>query len=88
MNVSGDSMIGAHICNGDKILVDRSLTARNGDVVVAIINNEYTLKRLYIGSATMELRPENSEYQPQQMKEGDELEVWGVVSGLVRRIRK
>ncbi len=87
MNVKGDSMIGAHICDGDKILVDRSLTPKSGDIVVAIINNEYTLKRLYIGTATMELRPENPNYQPQQMKEGDELDVWGVVSGLMRKIR-
>ncbi len=87
-NVTGDSMTGAHICNGDKVVVDRTLTAKSGDIVIAIINNEYTLKRIFLGSATVELRPENPAYKPMQMSECDDLQVWGVVTGVVRKIRR
>lgn len=85
-SVKGDSMIGAHICDGDKVLVDRSVQPKSGHVVVAILNNEYTIKRLFKGSATVELRPENAAYKPIQIKETDEMQVWGVVTGVVRKM--
>lgn len=83
--VKGDSMINAGIVEGDKVIVDRSLNARTKDIVVAVVNGEYTIKRLFKSSSKVELRPENPAYQPIVFKEGSELEIWGVVVGVVRR---
>ena len=84
--VKGDSMIGASIADGDKVVVDRSLTPHHNDIVVAVVDAEYTIKRLYKHRGRIELRPENSMYQPIQFKDGEELQVWGVVVGVVRRL--
>lgn len=83
--VKGDSMIGASIEEGDKVVVDRSLRPRHNDIVVAVVEGEYTIKRLYKYRGRVELRPENPAYQPMVFEEGSELEVWGVVVGVVRR---
>lgn len=83
--VKGDSMINAGIVEGDKVIVDRSLNARSKDIVVAVVNGEYTIKRLFKSSSKVELRPENPAYRPIVFKEGSELEIWGVVVGVVRR---
>lgn len=83
--VKGDSMINAGIVEGDKVIVDRSINAKSKDIVVAVVNGEYTIKRLYKTSSKVELRPENPGYQPIVFKEGSELEIWGVVVGVVRR---
>ena len=78
-------MINAGIVEGDKVIVDRSLNARNQDIVVAVVNGEYTIKRLYKNAGKVELHPDNPAYQPILFKEGSELEIWGVVVGVVRR---
>lgn len=83
--VKGDSMMNAGIVEGDKVIVDRSVNAKSKDIVVAVVNGEYTIKRLYKTASKVELRPENSAYQPIVFKEGSELEIWGVVVGVVRR---
>lgn len=83
--VKGDSMINAGIVEGDKVIVDRSVNAKSKDIVVAVVNGEYTIKRLYKTANKVELRPENPAYQPIVFKEGSELEIWGVVVGVVRR---
>lgn len=83
--VKGDSMMNAGIVEGDKVIVDRSVNAKSKDIVVAVVNGEYTIKRLYKTASKVELRPENSAYQPIMFKEGSELEIWGVVVGVVRR---
>lgn len=83
--VKGDSMVNAGIVEGDKVIVDRSINAKSKDIVVAVVNGEYTIKRLYKTSSKLELRPENQAYQPIVFKEGSELEIWGVVVGVVRR---
>jgi DNA polymerase V len=83
--VKGDSMINAGIVEGDKVIVDRSVNAKNQDIVVAVVNGEYTIKRLYKNASKVELHPDNPAYQPILFKEGSELEIWGVVVGVVRR---
>jgi DNA polymerase V len=83
--VKGDSMIGACIVEGDKVVVDCSLRPRHNDIVVAVVEGEYTIKRLYKYRGRHELRPENPAYQPILFQEGSQLEVWGVVVGVVRR---
>jgi len=83
--VKGDSMMNAGIVEGDKVIVDRSVNAKSKDIVVAVVNGEYTIKRLHKTASKVELRPENPAYQPIVFKEGSELEIWGVVVGVVRR---
>lgn len=84
-SVKGDSMVGASIEDGDKVVVDRALNPKHNDIVVAVLNGEYTIKRLFKHMGRVELRPENPTYQPIKFKDGSELQVWGVVVGVVRR---
>jgi len=83
--VRGDSMIGASIEEGDKVLVDRALTPKSRDIIVAVVDGEYTIKRLYKYRGRVELRPENPNYPPIVLKDGADLHIWGVVVGVVRR---
>lgn len=80
--VDGDSMIDAGICDGDIAVIDRSVEAQNGDVVVAFVNNEFTIKYLDLShkeDGYIELRPANPDFQPIRIADGDRFEVWGVV---------
>jgi DNA polymerase V len=86
--VKGDSMSGAGIENGDKVVVDRSLSPAHDDIVVAIVNGEFTIKRLFKRRGKIELHAENPAYAPITFAEGAELQVWGVVTGVVRRYTK
>lgn len=80
--VDGDSMIDAGICDGDIAVIDRSVEAQNGDVVVAFVNNEFTIKYLDLShkeDGYIELKPANPDFQPIRIADGDRFEVWGVV---------
>lgn len=85
--VTGESMAGAGIMDGDKVVVDRSVAPVHGKIVIGVVNGEYTLKRLFHFNGRLELRSENAAYAPIRMVEGCELEIWGVVVGVVRRYR-
>jgi len=86
--VEGESMIGVGIHPGDMMVVDRSIEASHGDVVIAFINGEYTVKRLCKQQGRIELRPENPAFEPIVIAEGDELIIWGVVTTSLRMLRK
>ena len=80
--VDGDSMIDAGICDGDIAVIDRSVEAQDGDVVVAFVNNEFTIKYLDLShkeEGYIELRPANRDFQPIRIDDSDRFEVWGVV---------
>jgi DNA polymerase V len=83
--VRGDSMMGASIEDGDKVVVDRALKPKHQDIIVAVVNGDYTIKRLYKYRGTVELRPENPNYPAITFLDGAELQVWGVVVGVVRK---
>jgi repressor LexA len=83
IRVKGDSMIDAGIHSGDTVVVEKRTSANVGDIVVAIIDNEYTLKRLGQEKGQIVLRPENKAY-PVIRPKGD-LEIFGVVVGQFRR---
>ena len=88
--VIGQSMEGAGIDSGDIIVVDRALEPRDGDIVVACINGEFTLKYIDLSKkdkGIVCLRPDNDRYEPIYMHEGDELIVWGFVSSVIKRFR-
>ncbi|AOE49753.1 LexA family protein [Kangiella sediminilitoris] len=84
--VEGDSMIGAGIFQGDILVVDRSVSAKDGDIVVALLDNEFTVKRLK-KSDTLTLQAENPDYPNIQITGEHELMIWGVVTGLARSLR-
>jgi repressor LexA len=83
--VKGDSMIDAGIHEGDLVVVERAKAAKAGDFVVAIVDNEFTLKELGLEKGRFILKPCNPAY-PIIRPQG-ELEIFGVVTGLVRRYR-
>lgn len=80
--VAGDSMQDAGICEGDIAVIDRSVEPQDGDVIVAYINGEFTIKFLDVThrkDGYIELRPANKKYSPIRIDENDSFEVWGVV---------
>lgn len=79
LRVSGDSMINAGIFNGDLLIVDRSLNATHGKVVIAAVNGELTVKRLQKTKKGAFLIAENDNYPPIELKESDHIHIWGVV---------
>ncbi|HEE0107169.1 TPA: translesion error-prone DNA polymerase V autoproteolytic subunit [Citrobacter gillenii] len=80
---SGDSMIGAGIGNGDLLVVDRSKKPVHGDIVIAAIDGEFTVKRLQLNPVVM-LVPENSAYAPIRINSEDTLDIFGVVTFIVK----
>lgn len=85
-SVEGESMVGAGILEGDKVVVDRALTPKSGDVVVAVVDAEYTLKRFVRrADGRIELHAENPAFKPMHFSEGQCLEVWGVLVGVIRK---
>ena len=84
VRVDGDSMTGAGIYNGDLLVVDRSLDAKSGHIVVAVVNGEMTVKRLLIDRKRIRLVPENPAYKPIEIREGADLVIWGVVAHVIR----
>jgi DNA polymerase V len=87
MRVAGDSMTGAGIFDGDLLVVDRSIEAKSGDIVVAVLDGEFTIKRFRCNGSSIELVPENSQYRKITMCEGMELEIWGVVTGTYKSFK-
>ncbi|MBL7803099.1 MAG: translesion error-prone DNA polymerase V autoproteolytic subunit [Saprospiraceae bacterium] len=86
--VKGQSMQEAGIHNGDVLVIDRSLTARPGDIVVAYLNGEFTVKRLFLTADTCWLLPANEDYPQIPVQEGDEFRVWGVVTYVIKNVRE
>lgn len=84
--VQGDSMQGAEIFDGDILVVDRSVRPRHGHVVVAFVNGERLVKRLYRRAGRVALVAENPVYPTLDIQDGMELEVWGVVVGKFKRL--
>lgn len=89
--VEGDSMIDAGICDGDIAVIDRSIEARDGDIVVGYINDEFTIKYLDLShrkDGYIELRPANKDFKPIRIDADDDFEVWGVVVWTIKNWRK
>ena len=82
--VSGDSMTGAGIFDGDHLIVSRAITAKPGHVVVACLNGDVLVKRLAQQQSQFILQSENPAYSPRYILENDELTIWGVVTHSLR----
>ena len=78
-------MIEAGILPGDILVVDRSLTAKSGQIVVAVVDGDLTVKRLVKTAHHVELRPENKRVPKTVVPEGASVQIWGVVTGVVRK---
>ena len=81
LRVKGESMINAAICDGDLVVVEKTPVAENGEIVVALIDDEATVKRFYKENGHFRLQPENDNYEPIIV---DELAVLGKVIALIR----
>lgn len=86
VRVSGDSMIKAGIHHDDILVVDRSLEARNGKVIIAAIEGQLTVKRLHRGKGKTMLMPENDAYAPITVHDDNDMVIWGVVTNVIHQV--
>lgn len=84
--VRGSSMVKIGIFDGDTIIVDRSIEPRHNHVVLAIVDNEFTVKRLYKRGKVVRLIAESDDHPPIDFKDGQELRIWGVVTVNLRKL--
>ena len=85
VRVEGDSMRDAGIRSGDILVVDRSLTPVSGKIVVAIMNGEFTVKRIEMSVKGITLLPENSSYPAIEVPPESDFQVWGVVTYIIHK---
>ncbi|MFJ2660981.1 LexA family protein [Arthrobacter koreensis] len=86
VRVSGDSMSGTGISDGDELIVDRSLTPRDGSVVVAVLDGELTVRRLRLTGRGIVLAAENTEYRDVAVPDPAALTIWGVVTRCLHHV--
>lgn len=84
--VSGDSMIGAGLDDGDLLIIDRSLHAVSGKIAVCFIDGEFTVKRIKREGKKLYLLPENKKYKPIELKQENELIIWGIVEYVIKKV--
>ncbi len=85
VRVDGDSMNGAKIQKGDILIVDRSLQAKTGQIVIAVVDGEFTVKRIRMGEGKIELEAENPHYRTIEIAPGADFQVWGVVTYIIHK---
>jgi DNA polymerase V len=86
VRVQGDSMTGAGIQDGDLLIVDRAVEPRDKSVAIAVVNGEFTVKRIRKQQGRVWLAAENADYPPLEVTEGSQLEVWGVVTHVIHAL--
>lgn len=80
MRVRGASMREAGIDDGDYVVVDRSITPRHGHIVLAVLDGEFTIKRLFRRAGRLRLQTANPTFPDIELRNGQELIIWGVVT--------
>jgi len=85
VKAQGDSMIGAGIQQGDILIVDKSLSAKSGKIVIAVVDGEFTVKRLHKYKGNITLKAENPDFEDIKIKGDDELIIWGVVTSVIHQ---
>jgi len=85
VRAQGDSMLGAGIYPGDILVVDKSLDAKNGKIVIAVVDGEFTVKRLQRYQNKITLKSENPNYKDIDIKKENELTIWGVVTSVIHK---
>ena len=86
LRVRGESMTGAGIDDGDVLVVDRSLEPVHGRIVVAMVDGEFTVKRLYQRNGNLCLEASHPDFPSIALREGQELAVWGVVTRIIKSV--
>jgi DNA polymerase V len=85
--VVGDSMIDAGVDEGDILVIDKALEARDGDMAVCFVDGEFTLKYIYIREDGIVLKPANPRYPEIEITEGVDFKMWGVVTYIIKKTR-
>ncbi len=85
LRVKGDSMIEDHIVDGDIVVIRKQKTPNQNDIVVALIDDEATLKRFHKSKGVVELHPANKNYKPIKVDESKRFEILGILSGIIRK---
>jgi|TARA_B110000438_G_C15651970_1_gene579954 DNA polymerase V len=86
VKVEGDSMVNAGINSGDTLVVDKAVEAKDKSVVIAHINGELTVKRVWLAKGKVFLNPENDEFSPIEVTEETDFDIWGVVTFVIHRV--
>ena len=87
VKIKGDSMIDASINDGDIVIIDRSMQAKIGDIVLASVDGNFTIKTLSKYKLRPRLLPANEKYKPIEIDDNTQFELWGVVTGAVRKFK-
>lgn len=87
LRVRGLSMVEAGLDDGDIIVVDRALKPASGDIVVAVVDGEFTVKHLQLRAGRMKLKAANPTFPDITPKDGQTVEVWGVVTSCIKQFR-
>ena len=86
VRAKGQSMKNAGIGDGDLMVVDRDIQAKNGHIIVAAVDGELTVKRLHKTATSLQLLPENEDFEPIVVQQEQEFTVWGVVTNVIHRL--
>ncbi len=80
VRVRGNSMVNAGISDGDILIIDRSVEATDGKIVLGVLNGEFTVKRINKRGKKLFLNPENEDFKPIEITEEMDFQIWGVVT--------
>lgn len=86
LRAKGESMIGVGIHDGDLLVIDRSINPSNGCVVIATVDGQFTVKTLEKKRGKIRLMPANPDFEPIEMKDEQELQIWGVVTNVIHSL--
>ena len=84
--VDGESMIEAWLDDGDLLVIDRSLEPKDGKIAVCFIDGEFTVKRLQVTKDGVFLLPANPAYDPIEITESNNFQIWGIVTHVIKRL--
>lgn len=84
--VNGDSMENAGLSNGDLLVIDRSLNVENKKIVISCLDGEFTVKRIIKKGNKLYLKPENNNYKEIEIKDENELIIWGIVTYVIKKV--
>ena len=85
LTVNGDSMIDANIQSGEVMVVDKGLEPKINDIVLAVLDGEFTVKHIRINEGELYLMPANNNYQPLKITSEVDFKVWGVVTFVIQK---
>lgn len=88
VRATGSSMIGAGIHSGDILVVDRALDPKDGDIVIAVVHGEFTVKRMKKNEKGLFLQAENPQFRAIKITEEHDVRIWGVVTYSIHSLRR